>query len=403
MFQIAVFSDPVIGLVGEGGWLPGPEYKRVARYDEDLVKPALLLADHVMLRSHRLDLIANAVRDHNTLLKFPVPLAAMALGISRRRDPDELRAYELAESDLLTVTEVDSFDEEFRHGVAAMSEQRWSDFLERARPIQLAVTKRLRKDGEAFMSTSIRALAARGLIEEQVWDPTPRSQAQKVVDRSRSENSEFQRAFSTMVDDLVSSQASVMMDAAVSGAMNKLSGEQINLASAATVSGAAELMSMVDGLAKMPIDEVIDVRDELHPYLSPFRSFMLDIASKVPAAGISPTERSRLLKLAWQTDVEPAVNDLRLKLESTSFRRNAIDVFATSGQNLKTLGVAIGGAVAAGATAGSEFVGITTGVATAAGAPLLEAFTRSIRAKESIRANRAYFVHAIREQTSGRK
>jgi len=105
LFEITVFSNPVTALVGEGGLLQGDEIHKTAEYDEEFVKPALLLADKVTLRSHRVDLLSNEIRDHN-MLGWPVPMLSRAIGLSTRRDRIELSRLNLRESDLLTESEV---------------------------------------------------------------------------------------------------------------------------------------------------------------------------------------------------------------------------------------------------------------------------------------------------------
>ncbi len=63
MSEMEIFSDPVAGLVGAGGILPGEQVREIVRYDEELVKPAVLLADTITLTTQREDLILEARRD----------------------------------------------------------------------------------------------------------------------------------------------------------------------------------------------------------------------------------------------------------------------------------------------------------------------------------------------------
>ncbi|ANP73035.1 hypothetical protein [Cryobacterium arcticum] len=386
LFEITVFSNPVTALVGEGGFLPVEELHKTAEYDEEFVKPALLLADKVTLRSHRVDLLSNEVRDHNTL-GWPVPLLARAIGLSTRRDSDELTRLKIAESDLLTNAEIASIE-------AALDPESGEyarvipDSIKRVESIRVALAAHYRLHGDMLTSEPLRALD--GLLEELPWDPTPKSQPQKLADISAGNDMEFNRAFFTIVDDVVNSRTSVMMDDTVFGGVKRLTGEPAGLDSATVVRGAVELMRMVDGLSAMRLDEIPGVRSDLAPYLGPFRAFMLEVSESVGQDDASDAERSRQLLLAWERQVAPAVDELEAVLRSASFKRNAIDVFATRAEVLQTVGFALGIA------AGAGLVGISSLTAGAALAPpMLEALVASVRAKQAARTNRAYFVHAM--------
>src|SRR4051812_15411579 len=105
MFEIEVFSNPVNALVGEGGLLRHSDLSKAAAYDEELVKPALLLADRITLRSHRIDLVLNEQRDIEMADRF-APLTAQYLQLCQSRDKDGLRFLRLRQSDLLSEAEV---------------------------------------------------------------------------------------------------------------------------------------------------------------------------------------------------------------------------------------------------------------------------------------------------------
>lgn len=387
MFEISVFSNPVTGLVGEGGYLPPEDFPLVTKYDEDLVRPALLLADKVTLRSHRIDLVSGLIRDHN-ILRYPVPVLSRSIGISERRDPQELALLRVRESDLLSEREIQEFEAVLKS--RGEDGEDWARAMDRAEPIRDALAAFFRSQGDALTSQPLIALRGQGLIEEQPWDPTPRTQPQKLIDLEKGEDTAWEREFLTMVDDVANAPVSVMMDGSVQGYLSRFPNGDSRLDSAATVSGAASLMGMVEGVSQMPLDEIADVRSDLAPYLAPFRSFMLEVAGNADIADVPAAEQQRRLILAWEKEVAPAVAELEAQVRLASFRRNAIDLFASRGEALKTLGVAVGVAVAAG------FAGFTTlsaGVALAT--PMLDAFVSSVRQKQNAKRARAYFVHAM--------
>jgi len=155
-------------------------------------------------------------------------------------------------------------------------------------------------------------------------------------------------------------------------------------------------MRMVKGLSELPIDQIADVRAELVEYLAPFRDFMLQVSHNTSVGAVTDAERERLLRLAWEREVEPAIAEMRAHVQRSTFTRNVIDVFATTSGTLGTVGLAIGTVTAAG------FAGFSTLTAVGAvGAPLLKALVDSIRTKQEVKQNRAYFIHEF-ARLSGR-
>ncbi|NUU06191.1 hypothetical protein [Leifsonia sp. C5G2] len=389
MFEVQVFSDPVVALVGPGGLLPNEELHLASEYDEQLVKPALFLADRVTLRSHRKDLLGNEIRDHN-MASFPVPLFSRLLVMSQRRDPRELAVLDMNLNDLLSESDIGKFSEVLMRDGRPIPDALWEELVDRAEPLRLALMKHHRSRGEALTSQALEKLSLAGLIEDLPWDLTPKTRGQQIRDSEAGENAEFERAFFAMVDEVESSPSSVMLDDVISARVKKFVPAPVHIASSEVVSGAVELVQMIEGLSAVPIDEIADLRIEVDAYVAPFRSFMIEVAGNADLSSGDAAERSRSLKLAWERDVEPAVAEMRSLVASSSFRRNAVDLFATSRDALQTIGIAIGGGLATG-WAGVGSLSLVGAVAP----PFLAAFVGSVRGKEQARRNRAYLTYAM--------
>lgn len=425
MFEIEVFSNPVNALVGDGGLLRHSDFSKAATYDEQLVKPALLFADRITLRSHRIDLIRNQQRDIEMADRF-APLTARYLQLSKSRDKGELQFLGLSNDELLSEAEVQHYMELQAQESAALEQRRltavptdrkareeqkaayraeldkntayWDALLDRAAPFRAALLTRLFEARNAFQSAALQALAIDGLVEELPWDPLPKSRPRQIIDNLTGPNTEFERAFTTMAHEVADTPRSVMVDNELHSALSIEVPELSGLESGHIVSGAVELMRMVEGISVLPIDEVAGVRAELEEYIQPFRGFMLDVSKGVEWEGIDDAERSRLLQIAWESEVTPAIVEMADLVRSASFARNAIDVFANSGETIRAVGLAVGIAAAAG------FAGFSTLSAGAAAAPpLLKALMGSIRARERVVRNRAYFVHALSRVISKRQ
>jgi len=423
LFEIEVFSDPARAVANVDGVLRREHFAATAKYDEDLVKPALLLADKTSLRSRRIDFALNEARNVDTTQKL-VPLTSMLVGESKRRDGRFLASLGLSDSDLLTDEEISSVeaqiliqdelhalrqsrvrstnltkfraDKERDRAEIAKSNQYWDDFWDRAAPFRDALRRHYKEQELSFRSAGIARLAESGLVNESPWDSTPRSRPREVLDHLSGPNTEFDRAFASMAEDVANSRKSVMLDGQVRSSLLTTATATGDLASTAVIGGAVDLMRMVKGLSELPIDQIADVRAELVEYLAPFRDFMLQVSHNTSVGAVTDAERERLLRLAWEREVESAIAEMRAHVQRSTFTRNVIDVFATTSGTLGTVGLAIGTVTAAG------FAGFSTLTAVGAvGAPLLKALVDSIRTKQEVKQNRAYFIHEF-ARLSGR-
>ncbi|MBY0689049.1 hypothetical protein [Microbacterium marinilacus] len=432
MFEIEVFSNPLNALAGEGGFLHHDNYIETTMYDEDLIKPALLLADCVHLRSHRLDLLLSEQRDLEMTGRF-APVYSRLMEISNRRAPRDLAFYGLSDADLLSDAEIAHYrrllEEEnalreklnsvpLPTNVEALRAQRasnraqlarfnddWNKFLDRAEPFVRALRRRLRESIESFQSPAMSGLAERGLLIEDPWDDLPKSRPRQIQDDLLGPNAEFERAFLTMAEDLAHTPSSVMVDDELEHSLRALGAPAVSSGTGLTVAGAVKLVQMVEGVTALPLDEMADVREDLAAYIGPFRSFVLDVSGDVDWGGADDAERERLLKQTWESNVAPAIAEMEAHVRSASFVRNAIDVFAEGSEAFQSIGLAVGTWTAAG------LVGFSTLSATVGAAPpLIKAVMRTVRAKEEVKRNRAYLVHALsqsravkRARKSGRR
>lgn len=414
MFEIEVFSDPLSILAG----LPASgTFEQVRLHDEELLKPALLLSDHAVLSSHRVDLLL----DHElelSLMDRRVPVLRAFQDLSKNRSKSEISALNLRQSALMDDAELKKFEElerledlvkekwdkrprstnpqKFEAARIERDEDarpimdQWAFFWRRSSAYRVALEKFLSDRVESIRSPSIYEMTTLGLVTEKPWDKTIRSRPRQIIDREIGGNAAYDRAYLNLIDEVTNTRRGILLDDSVQAAVSRMGREIGGLESAHTVRGAVDLMKMVEGVASLPIDEVIDVRSDLVDYIAPFRSFLLDISSRTPDTGEDPVERYRQLSIAWEREVEPAIAEMRAHLESASFKRQAMDVMATSNEALKTVGMAIGVATAAG------FAGFSTLTAAAAvGPPLLKSFIGTVRARQAVVRDRVYFVHAL--------
>ncbi|WP_084104166.1 hypothetical protein [Demequina sp. NBRC 110056] len=417
MYEINIFSSPFDAVT------PAPNGKErvghaseIVRYDEDFVKPALFLADRAVLKTTRVDAYLDEFREASAASMF-APAKAFAFWISRSRDPEQLDRYGIDPKDLLSEEEMETWervlespssreftDEEIdefnfadayrKHraetGNRAEPETR---FRHRVQPLTSARAAIFKSRADSFLSARLNAMPTT-VIRQEPWDSTVRTQYQKFLDTRVGEHAASDRMVEQMETAVLHSVAGVMLDPAVSYGLGVRGATPAEIGSAATVSGAVELMRMVGGLSELPLDEVVEVREELHPYLQPFRGFLLETSAAANLEDADALEQGRLLQIAWEAEVAPAISDMRIHVEGATFKRNALDLFSSASDATKTLGMAVGAAWASGLT------GIAAlSVAAAAAPPTLTALVSSIRAKQDVRHNRAYFVHGLEKVT----
>ncbi|WP_084040149.1 hypothetical protein [Demequina sp. NBRC 110053] len=414
MYEINLYSSPFDAVAVDAESVSVADVPRLVRYDEDFVKPALLLADRTVLKTTRVDAYLEEFRDSSAATML-IPARGFAFWISESRDREVMDLLGIRDEDLLSPAEIDHWTKWFKREEGALSgsgdsvdesvesfnfaeafremrrrgESDGRDFLDRVAPLSYARAAHHRQLADLFQSPVLNALPTTTLRQDP-WDPTVRTRFQELLDERSGEDTAHARMVSSLVDSVASSRAGVMLDPAVSIglATRGVSGEDVQ--SARRLAGAVELMRMVDGISDLPVDEVVDVREDLAPYLAPFRGFLLDMSGNVDLSPSDAAENARRLQIFWEAEVSTAIDDMRVHVEHASFRRNLLDLFSTSGDTTRTVGTSLGLLVASG-FAGLEVVGAAAALAQ----PALTALIGSVRAKQRVANDRAYFVHAL--------
>src|SRR5665811_1434932 len=88
---------------------------------------------------------------------------------------------------------------------------------------------------------------------------------------------------------------------------------------------ASVLTAQLPGLSDMPIDEILGLRADLSPHLSPFRSEMLTIAEEISAAhDEKPFDLAREAERRWIRDVAPALREIEHLVRKGRYGRNLL-------------------------------------------------------------------------------
>lgn len=384
--DLEVFSDPVWGLGGKNG-ITASDLAATARYDEALIKPAVLIADEVVLRTWREDMRRAEIVQGNSIM-LPVPFVGSIIGVVDRRSPQEmsllgvsedlLRRLELALGEVVDRGENPALSDEFLLGDAA---QEFADLVYGLH----------RERFDSMGSTQLERAVSAGVLRIEPWDDRPpTSWPQAVWDHA---NTSFPYGWERMTNSMTQGSAvALLLDYGI-GDRLAAADHGMDFPSVKTLSNAAELLRMLDGLADAPLDELLDIREELAPYLRPFRGFLLSHASGMGLDIDAPiAERRRKAAIVWEAEVEPAVREMEANVTLSRFRSQLSAAMADGAEVAVGIGLGLATSLASGA------IGFTAlaGLGTAALPTVVKATAKTLRARKAMRAQGgAFFLYDV--------
>ncbi|GEA86969.1 hypothetical protein [Cellulomonas cellasea] len=389
--EVEIFSDPLWGVGGQPG-VTSADIPKLPRYDEQLVKPALLLGDHVTLRTWRLDLRYGEVLEGN-IVKFGVPLSANVGGVVTRHSPHEMQLLGIDEG--LYFRLKSAWNRHLEAGAPTFD----PDLLDDGAVRECAVLKHgfHRRQFMGLDSPALRAVSDRGLLAVEPWDD--REASSWIQADWDHHHTSFDHGWSRMEAALESSSGALLLD---EGVGERLVATELSTdyPSVQTLNNAVELLRMIDGLSDATLDEVVDIRADLAPYLIPFRGFVLQRSAAIdldPGAPIA--EKRRQVALAWESEVAPAVRELEHHVNSSKFLST---LAKTAGDGPEAaIGIGLGLATAL----GSGAIGVTAlaGVGVAALPTLIKAAGRTLDARRQVRRDGAYLIYDVKRRLRRRR
>lgn len=383
MLHLELFSDPL---------LHQPHHQRLRDsngaeaviYDEELLKPALFLADSITLHSYRLDAQHSTLIEANSL-RYGVPLTSrikyFVLG-----ERDELaRASGIDQIlDELKKVAIDFFDNDGYISLDILD----TDIANRFGNLLFTY---YRDAYETFGGKSFQRLKDTGVLLEQPWDR--RDYSQFSVPRSSWEitTNSYKKGFSHIIQSLDGDPSSIMVDAGIGSLLTDADVYE-GWKSLTVLRNAADLMSIIDGLAEAPLDEIVDIREEFSEYLSPFRQFIVNAAREIEVDESVPNaERARILKIEWESKVAPAIDEVKALVKAQTFRRNAFEVLLDRSEASTALGMGIATSLGASVAGFTGYEGIAAG-----GASLLTGVVQAyFKSRREAKSNPTYFIYEL--------
>jgi hypothetical protein len=307
------------------------------------------------------------------------------------------------------IAEVDDFLRSTARGGTAGQKLLRAGLLQKFAPVQRTLSKAVQELTEDAGIDQLARARAKGLLQIESADPGDTMDllvscifsAKLAQSGQRADDSHTDRIVETFVDKLSKHLSSGreylifdepianLTDAAIrEGLFTPAKGPAGRCAQAMTASG---LMSRLPTFPTATVDEVIDIRSELTPSLTQFRSAMVTISKSFSSA-------------PWETDFEDEMHDAWV--ESVLPAVESIDTSVKDNSSLLSLATGIAGAANSAypglAIVGTGLVGHIGAVAAvggglAGGAPILQAVRDRKKADSEIRMQPFYFLYAIDE------
>lgn len=164
---------------------------------------------------------------------------------------------------------------------------------------------------------------------------------------------------------------------------------------------ASEFMGFLPNFVNLPIDEVVDLRDELRDPLPRFRAAVSDLSSRFTNRPID-AEVAYEIEDAWRTQVHPSLVDIRESFAEHGLLREAASVAAGDPRRL----MAEAGAVFAAGFTGAVSISALMTAGLAAGIPVADVVMRaaqqSTSSRKGIRRSEFYFLHQLGDEARAR-
>lgn len=401
MFELDVISEPGESF-GVDGTIPNKKYSELTRYDEMLIKPALILADRVRLFTMREDLIRITESNAFQNTRMPPRFIGYFVHLSLSPDSEVLKLLGLSEKDLASKEDAKRYLESgFDDGLEFM----FSNYDEQIMKYQIAFGSILKRRWDDLHSPGIKKAQDAGIVTISSWHGDN--------DGLRDEERLFQIAFDphagkftmdgieAMNSHLKSGSNPILLEpGAISllGRRDETIGKAIPRADVfdPSIQIASALAAFFPGLNMMSIDELIDLRNSLAAHLGGFRACLLELASKVSVEKDAPVKvLARHASILWAKEVVPALEELKYEIQRGTFPIKLREAFASDGKPV----MAVGSAISLGV--GSIYAGLAALVPAAilASPAFIKAWNETSKAKDEAIQNKLYFLYKAQQQS----
>jgi len=404
LFEIAAISHPMSALD-----LPArisvPEGQLLARYDEAMLKPALLIADKVDLLSIRIDytntLKGSLFRLRNmhmrTLQGFwglchnpdSPEIAALGLSPSGLLNDEELVGLtrETLLNDLLSILDGKSVDNANQDRFL----RKYLDYLARASEFEYDHYR-------AAADTDLKIAEERGLLSIRPWGLQVHP---LYLDMPGAAEELYSSAFDQLSEKIAELDQSPLIDPT---ARIDLSQQLSHLRDQPRPGGsyglvATKVAAHIPNLDELSIEEVLDLRDSLSDYLTGFRAEMAALSDDITSdADGAQADLAREIELRWVREIDPMLTEIRAQMAASGVFRQAINTITTDKGAITTAASSV---VLATSSVAAGIAALLPAAATAA-YPLIKAMRSAMEGREEARRNRLFFLYSAGEAVKRR-
>lgn len=399
MFEIDVVSEPTSAFSVDG-IIENDDFASLARYDESLVKPALLLADHVNLATARVDMMRMTKADAFENNRMPMRFLHRYAWLSKDRDQESLRILGLTQSALASAADLAPFT-----SGASPADPGWWDqvgafeikYKEQIMLYRRALGEILAQRWRDLQSTELELATEAGILTIDAWN------AEESSPFSLSWHEVAAQYWAAAVDQMTTRLGSrphgLMMETYAKRVLG-IEDAKASRAGDSRVSVATMLAGAAPALSSMTVAEILDLRKSASDHLAPFRSEMLRIADEVTGVEeMTTAELAAEVEWRWARDVQPALSELEHDLKHGRYGSQLINSWVDD------KGGAVAGGIALVAGVGTIFAGLAALVPAgiAATYPFVQALNETRKANAAAKKHRLYFLHTASAQVAKRK
>lgn len=401
MFAVEVVSSPVSALFPDTPvWRA--DMAALSEYDETLIKPMILFADRVSLLTDREDMIDMAVAQGHKLQGMPLQRFVQFMAFSARNDSEEIRDLGLSLSQIAPPQVAKDFLAHMPNRDELFNKV-WPEYESRADEFGHAVFEVWRDRHAGLTSPNLQALERAGILEVHGWSSGPNREDLRAnpslnaefLTRNLNMDENLSRIIYDMKERLESSNGVLMADPGAEFFLRRGDTKSPTPATLAT-----SIIARLPGLQGVGIEELVQIRHSLEPYLGRFRGSMVSISAAIAEKGtMGPEARAQELDRLWYAEVEPARSEIAAELRRGGYPRALLTAFTDDTASK----IAAGASVAI--ASGSFLAGATALIpAVIAGAlPFAKALATRLDAQDAARANRMFFIYAAQEQLRKRR
>ncbi|MBY4206119.1 hypothetical protein HQO44_06585 [Rhodococcus fascians] len=403
LFDLTIISDPTV--LDTGNLLFTSDFSAYTAYDVDLVKSAVLVADHINLRSIREEVARVSEVEFSRFTRMPMRRYQAFVDYSAFPDHGDFQAYPINRSLLASEEEALAERERFVQTVengepdfmGSIFYEKYSKRMHELMDELASFFYRKRFDLNSDDMTILRGLDS---VSVDGWFPDADDREKQIFNIAFSEHAgPYWSSLGSALPDLIdtSSKTSLMLSGLgrfqTGASSDKL--RSVSLASPASV--ASSVMAGLPSFKRSTLTQVLELREDLGDFLPNFRGEMIDLSDTIGAKGIDDSDAIQYeVERSWHQRIAPQLSEMRAIAKSKSYPRTLLDEIATDGATQIATGASV--VIAAGGLVAGLAVLLPAAVGVAL--PFVTALNKKMKDAKELQSNGLFFLHEVDRRLS---